>query len=280
MRIIETMEELRTTCANLAGSVGLIASTSGIHQGQLSLIERARKENTSVIVCLFPDQLSSFTPDQPAWDQLLLGRDLTKLKHAGAHFVFVPPPEEIYPLGFATTIYVEITNDDLEQGQPPGQLVTYVTLMCRLINLARPKRVYLGQRHALQAVSIRRMVTDLCLPTQVVICPTVREADGLPISNSNSRLTSPERMNATILVRALRAAQARYAQGVRNGGELREAIEVVVASEPSVNLVSISVADPESLVELARVEDSALASLAILVSDIRLSDNVLLGTPT
>lgn len=277
MQIFDTTTSLRDARATLSGRVGMVASTSGIHKGQLALIERMRNENAHTAVCLFPDLLYSIMPDQPAWNSERLARDLTQLKRAGVDMVFIPIPEEIYPLGFATAIHVDILNEQLLEYQPPGQIENFLTLMCRLINLVHPSQIYVGQRHALQAVSIRRMVFDLCIPTQVVICPTVRDADGLPLSNGNGQLTAPERINATVLVRALRAVQDRYARGERSGDELRRVMQEVVDSEPNVSNPTLSVADPASLVELARVEGAALASLSIGMSDIRLSDNVLLG---
>jgi pantoate--beta-alanine ligase len=277
MRVIETIGAFRAARAALSGSLGLVPTMGYLHQGHLELVRRARAENAHVAVSIFvnPTQfgphedLSRYPRDVP--------RDLALLAAETTDLVFVPQAAEMYPAHASTTVNVGGMDEVLEGAVRPGHFRGVATVVCKLFNIVAPQRAYFGQKDAQQTVVIRRMVVDLNMPIEVVICPTVREPDGLAMSSRNVYLRPDERQAAVALSRALRTASERYAAGERDGQALRAAIRDVLAAEPLVAPEYVSIADLETLAELDRLERRALASLAARVGKTRLIDNVILG---
>jgi pantoate--beta-alanine ligase len=191
--------------------------------------------------------------------------------------VFAPQPSEVYPPGFDTVIEVRGVTDVLEGAVRPGHFAGVATVVAKLFNIVQPTRAYFGQKDAQQSVVIRKLVRDLNLPVEVVVAPTVRETDGLALSSRNSYLTRGERAAAPAIYRALNAAKAQFEGGEREAEALRDAMRAVIAAEPLMRVDYVSVADADSLRELTRVEDRALASMAVRLGTTRLIDNLLLG---
>jgi pantoate--beta-alanine ligase len=280
MRIIETVTEFRAARRNIAGDLGCVPTMGFLHEGHLALVRRARAEQTYVAVSIFvnPTQfgpredLSRYPRDLP--------RDLALLEAEGVDLVFVPPPHEIYPPHFGTSIDVGPIAEPLEGAARPGHFRGVATVVCKLFNIIQPRRAYFGQKDAQQTLVIRRMVADLNLPVDVVICPTIREPDGLAMSSRNVYLAPDERRAATVLIRALRAAEARYRDGERSGDRLRGVMQAVLDAEPLARPEYVSVADLEQLHEVATIEHAALASLAVRIGTTRLIDNLILGAYT
>ena len=187
----------------------------------------------------------------------------------------VVPPLALPP-AFQTWVVIEEVSKRLEGERRPGHFRGVATVVAKLFNVFAPDRAYFGQKDAQQTVVIRRMVEDLSIPTEIVICPTVRAPDGLALSSRNSYLNPGERQAATVLFRALSEARAGYSKGERDAGALRAVMKIVLDREPLARVDYISVADPETLVELEQIEDRALASLAVYIGRTRLIDNILL----
>ncbi len=276
MQVARTITEARAIRRALPGTWGFVPTMGYLHEGHLSLVRRARAENDHVAVSIFVNP-TQFGPheDYNRYPRDL-ERDLRLLEPLGVDLVFAPPVEEMYPPGFQTWVVVEEVTRPLEGAARPGHFRGVATVVTKLFNIIQPDRAYFGQKDAQQAVVIRRMVQDLNIPVEIVVCPTVREPDGLAMSSRNTYLSPEERRAATVLFRALQAAKARYEQGERDAERLRAIMREVIQAEPLARLDYVSVADPETLQELSRVEDRALLSLAVYIGKTRLIDNILL----
>lgn len=276
MQVARTTAEARAIRRALPGTWGFVPTMGYLHDGHLSLVRRARAENDHVAVSIFVNP-TQFGPheDYNRYPRDL-ERDLQLLTPLGVDLVFAPPVEEMYPPGFQTWVVVEEVSRPLEGAARPGHFRGVATVVTKLFNIIQPDRAYFGQKDAQQAVVIRRMVQDLNIPVEIVVCPTVREPDGLAMSSRNTYLGPEERRAATVLFRALQAAKARYEEGERDAERLRAVMREVIQAEPLARLDYVSVADPETLQELSRVEDRALLSLAVYIGKTRLIDNILL----
>jgi pantoate--beta-alanine ligase len=276
MRVIATKAECRAARAGF-GSLGFAPTMGFLHEGHLSLVRRAKAECGAAAASIFVNP-AQFGPqeDLSRYPRDLAG-DLEKLERAGADFVFVPEVAEIYPPGFAATVSVGRVTEGLEGAERPGHFDGVATVVTKLLNIVQPSRAYFGQKDAQQAVVIRKLAADLDLPVEIVICPIIREPDGLAMSSRNVYLSPEQRAVAPVLYRALRQAEALYRDGIRDAEPLRAAIRGALAllAEPDY----VSVAHPATLVELDEIgPDGALVSLAVRFGTTRLIDNVLLGT--
>ncbi|HEV7384396.1 MAG TPA: pantoate--beta-alanine ligase [Phenylobacterium sp.] len=276
MKVIHTVAEMRAARAG-GPDLGLVPTMGYLHDGHLSLVARAKAESAAIAVSIFvnptqfgpSEDLSRYPRDVP--------RDLGLLEAAGADLVFVPDAAEIYPPGFDTKIEVGGVTDVLEGAVRPGHFAGVATVVAKLFSIIQPARAYFGQKDAQQSVVIRKLVRDLDLPVEVVVAPTVREADGLALSSRNSYLTGEQRAAAPAIFSALSEARRRFEAGERDGEVLREAMRQVIATEPLMQIDYISVADPLTLRELAAVDRQALASMAVRLGTTRLIDNLVLG---
>jgi len=278
LQVVETIDALRTARSALAGWVGLVPTMGALHAGHLSLVRRARSETDAVIATIFvnPTQfgpgedLTSYPRDLP--------HDLAMLEDAQVDLVFTPSPEIMYPPGFQTFVEVTGVSQGLEGEHRPNHFRGVATVVAKLFILIQPDRAYFGQKDAQQVAVIRRMVSDLNFPLEVVVCPTVREPDGLAMSSRNVYLSPEQRQAATVLFRALTAAQDRFATGERNPERLRRVMLDVLQAEALAEPEYVSVADAETLRELdATLEGAALLSMAVRIGRTRLIDNLLLA---
>jgi pantoate--beta-alanine ligase len=277
MKVVTTLDELRHARAALLGPVGLVPTMGFLHEGHLSLARRARAECVSVAASIFvnPSQfgpsedLASYPRDLP--------RDLALLKEAGVDLVWTPTAEIVYPADFQSWITVEEVARALEGAHRPGHFRGVATVVAKLFNAFQPDRAYFGQKDAQQAAVIRQMARDLNFPVEVVICPTVREHDGLAMSSRNAYLHGQQRPAAAVLFRALSTAAAVYAAGERDAEALRQLMAEIIDSEPLARRQYVSVADPISLHELQGPIQRALLSMAVYIGKTRLIDNLILG---
>lgn len=277
MQVVTTLTELRAARARLPGSLGLVPTMGYLHQGHISLVEAARAECANVAASIFvnptqfgpSEDLSTYPRD--------LQRDLELLEKAGCDLVWTPTPEVMYPPGFQTWVTVEEVTQPLEGSMRPGHFRGVTTVVAKLFNAVQPERAYFGQKDAQQAAVIRQMARDLDFNLRVVICPIVREADGLAMSSRNVYLNPAERQAASVLYRALSAAQAAYRSGERDAEALRQTVRKTIWSEPLANLQYISCADAETLQEFeGRFTPPALLSMAVYFGKTRLIDNLIL----
>jgi pantoate--beta-alanine ligase len=277
MILATTLEELRQARALLDNPFGLVPTMGYLHPGHLSLVERARAECASVGVSIFVNP-TQFGPNEDLNSYPRnLEADLKLLDDAGVDLVWMPTPDIVYPPRYQTWVDVEGLTSPLEGAMRPGHFRGVTTVVAKLFNAFQPQCAYFGQKDAQQAAVIRRMTRDLDFPIEVIICPTVREGDGLAMSSRNAYLSPDERRAATVLFSALRAASDAYDSGERNADKLRQAMTETIQAEPLAKLQYISCADYDTLAELQTVSAKALLSMAVHVGKTRLIDNFVIG---
>ena len=244
-----------------------------LHDGHRALIAQARAADATTVVSIFvnPRQFnvgSDFNqyPRNEA-------RDLAICEAEGVDLVFAPGVDEVYPPGFDTTVSVGAIAEPLEGAARPGHFDGVATVVAILFGLVGADRAYFGQKDAQQVMVIRQMARDLAIPTTVIACPTIREADGLAMSSRNVHLSPAERAAAPVLRRALLTARDDWAAGERDAEVLRATIREVIATEPLAEIDYVSCADGTTLTELTRVDGPALLSLAVRFGTTRLIDN-------
>ena len=271
------LSDLRSFRMKLPEPVGLVPTMGFLHEGHLSLVRQARKECASVVVSIFvnptqfgpAEDLSKYPRD--------LERDLQLMSSAGVDLVWTPTMEEMYPAGYQTWVSLEELMKPLEGSMRPGHFRGVATVVSKLFNCVQPQKAYFGQKDAQQAAVIRRMSADLNFPIEVVICPIVREADGLAMSSRNIYLDARERQAALVLNRSLNAARSAYEKGERNASVLRKLVTDIVNAEPLARLQYVSCADNETLMELESLTGKTLLSMAVFLGKTRLIDNLVLG---
>lgn len=274
MQTVITIPELRAARAALTNPVGLVPTMGFLHAGHLSLVRAAKSECASVIVSIFVNP-TQFSPSEDlASYPRDLERDLQLLEADGVDLVWTPTTEVMYPNGFQTWITVDDVSQPLEGAMRPGHFRGVTTVVAKLFTAVQPDKAYFGQKDAQQAVVIRQMTRDLNFPIDVVVCPIVREPDGLAMSSRNVYLNPTERKAATVLSRALFSARDAFLSGERDAQQLRDRITEMVNAEPLARLQYVSCAHPDALVELHGSVTRALLSMAVFVGKTRLIDNV------
>ena len=278
MRIVRTVAELREAVAAANGPVGLVPTMGALHRGHLALIERAAQDTGFVVVSLFvnPAQfeeqgdLAAYPRDEE--------RDARLAEEAGAHLLFAPSVDEVYPDGFATTVSVAGVTEPMEGAhRGRGHFDGVATVVTKLFNMVRPDVAYFGQKDAQQLVVIRRLVRDLDIPVRIEAVQTVREPDGLALSSRNVHLRGDDRERALALSRALAAAESAIAAGERDAHAIRDrALQAM--TDFGVEPEYLELVSPESLDPVERVNGRVLVAVAARVGDTRLIDNAVIHT--
>ena len=277
IRTAQSIEEVRVRRGGLPEPVGFVPTMGFLHEGHLSLVQMARKENASVVVSIFVNP-TQFAPNEDLETYPRdLDRDLALLEPEGVDLVFVPDAEVMYAPADATWVQVEGISKRLEGASRPTHFRGVATVVTKLLNIAQPQRVYFGQKDAQQAVILQRMIRDLAFPVEARIGPTVREPDGLAMSSRNTYLKPDERAAATVLYRSLEGARQLWNDGERDPRVLRQSVESMLATEPLAKPDYVSVADTATLEELEAPAPQALISLAVRFGKTRLIDNVIVG---
>lgn len=277
MQQVSTIAEMHTVRRQITGSVGVVPTMGYLHAGHLALVARARAENNYVIATIFVNP-TQFGPNEDfaAYPRNTAG-DLAQLAAAGCDLVFTPATDDIYPAGYQTYVTVEAVSQPLEGARRPGHFRGVATVVAKLFNLTRPTRAYFGQKDAQQVRVIETMARELNFDLAIVVCPTVRESDGLALSSRNAYLTPAQRAAAPVLFRALSAAQVAWQQGERHPARLRSVMDSVLAAEPLAEVEYTSAADAVTLAELDKViEGPVLLSMAVRIGRTRLIDNLVL----
>jgi pantoate--beta-alanine ligase len=277
MKTVDGVVELRDAREALASPFGLVPTMGFLHDGHLSLVRRARQECASVGASIFINLAQFGTAEDLSTYPANLERDLKLLSREGADLVWTPTAAEMYGPGYQTWVEVEDLTRYLEGEIREGHFRGVATVVAKLFNSFQPDRAYFGQKDAQQATVIRRMTLDLNFPIEIVVCPTVRESDGLAMSSRNATLSVEERQAATVLYRALAAATELFSSGEREAERLKAEMEAVLAEEPLARTEYASVADPETLEESRGLIEQALLSMAVVVGKTRLIDNMTVG---
>jgi pantoate--beta-alanine ligase len=256
--------------------LGLVPTMGALHEGHFSLIRAAQRECAPVVVSLFvnPKQFG------PAEDlnkyPRTLEADRAALEALGVDCLFAPSPQEMYPPDFRTSVAVEGLSDRLEGRSRPGHFRGVTTVVLKLFEIVQPRFAYFGRKDAQQARLIRQMSADLNLDTGVMVCPIVREADGLALSSRNVYLKGEDRRAAAALSRSLASARDEIAKGERDTGRLLAALRRVLTTEPRVALDYAEIVDNETLEPIASLRGTCYVLVAAKLGDTRLIDNALI----
>ena len=283
MRIVRSVADLRAALRAprlQERSIGLVPTMGALHDGHLSLVERARRECDEVVVSLFvnPRQfndaadLAAYPRDED--------RDARLAAEAGATLLFAPAVDEVYPDGFSTTVTVRGPLTETLEGEHRGRehFDGVATVVVKLLNMAQPDVAFFGQKDAQQALVIRRVVRDLDLPVRIQTVPTVREPDGLALSSRNVHLNGADRDRALALRAGLEAARARVEAGERDAAAIAAAGREAMLGH-GVEPEYLAVVDPETLAPLQTVDGTALVAVAARVGPTRLIDNLPVRAP-
>jgi pantoate--beta-alanine ligase len=274
--IVGSPAEARKARRALGGTVGFVPTMGALHEGHLALVGRAQEENAHAAASIFVNP-AQFGPREDLGSYpRALERDLELLEKEGVAFAFVPESGAMYPAGFETWVEPGPLGDRLEGERRPGHFRGVLTVVAKLLNAVEPDRAYFGQKDAQQAVLVRRMARDLDVAAEIVVCPIVRDPDGLALSSRNVYLSAAERNAAPVLSRALAAASAAWQAGERRGDVLRRIALTVLATEPLARPDYVSAADPSTLEEVEGGAERLLISMAVRFGATRLLDTVVL----
>jgi len=255
--------------------VGLVPTMGALHEGHLSLVRRARQECSRVYASLFVNP-KQFGPNEDfAKYPRAFESDAAQFAELGVDALFAPAADDIYPAGFSSYVNVDGISDRLEGRSRPGHFRGVATVVLKLFEIAQPDFAYFGRKDAQQVTVIQRMVRDLNLSVRIVVCPIVREADGLALSSRNAYLNPEERRAATALYRALQAARAELAAGTRDASEIKNRMRAVFNSEPLARLDYAEVVAADDFEPVLRVSRTSYVLVAAHLGKTRLLDNML-----
>jgi pantoate--beta-alanine ligase len=280
MDILRTAEELRQwSRANrkVGRSIGLVPTMGALHAGHSSLIRAAARSCGRVAVSIFVNP-TQFGPNEDyARYPRTFDADCALAEGEGAHVIFAPSVDELYPNGAATVVEVEGLSERLDGQSRPGHFRGVATVVAKLLIAAEPDCAFFGQKDAAQVAVLRRMVLDLRLGTDIVVCPIVREPDGLALSSRNIYLSRAERAQALTLNGAILRVEALVAQGERNANVLLAAARATFAAEPVVRVDYIELVDWATLQPAESASPGTLFAVAAWVGATRLIDNTVFG---
>jgi pantoate--beta-alanine ligase len=256
--------------------VGFVPTMGALHEGHMSLVRAALAECQPVIASIFVNP-TQFVPGEDLQKYpRTFDADRRRLEEAGVSYLFAPEAAEMYPQGFRTWVNVEGLSERLEGRVRPGHFRGVTTVVLKLLEIVQPRKAFFGRKDAQQARLIQQMARDLHLDTEIIVCPIVRETDGLAMSSRNAYLSPEERQAATVLHRALDAARAAIERGERDAPRLIAAMREIIRSEPLAQPDYVELVDAETLEPVTRLRRSCLALLAARVGATRLIDNLLI----
>jgi pantoate--beta-alanine ligase len=256
--------------------VGLVPTMGALHEGHFSLIREAKRQCSPVVVSIFvnPTQFGP-TEDYKKYPRPI-DHDRAALEGLGVDYLFAPTVEEMYPKGFQTAVLVEGLSEKVEGRARPGHFRGVTTVVLKLFEIVQPRFAFFGRKDAQQARIIQRMTSDLDLDASIVLCPIVREPDGLAVSSRNAYLSAGERHSAVALHRSLQAAQSAISRGERDATRLLRAVRGVISSEPEIRLDYAEIVDTDTFDPVPTLRASCYALVAAFVGGTRLIDNALI----
>lgn len=281
MKVLRTVQEIQafSKAAKDAGkSIGLVPTMGALHEGHLTLMRRARQENDVVIASVFVNP-TQFGPNEDfdAYPRRF-EEDCAKMETVPVDAVFHPEPKEMYPEGYCT--YVNVEGDITKKlcgAQRPGHFRGVATVVTKLMNLSRADRAYFGQKDAQQVVVVKRFVSDLNIPTEIVMVPIVREESGLARSSRNQYLSAEEKEAALVLSRSLKKGKAAFDGGEKDVEALKNIVRGAIGTEPTAVIDYVDIYSFPALLPIEKVAEPALLAIAVKIGKTRLIDNVILG---
>ena len=278
MEIIRTISWMKETVRQARAEnhvIGFIPTMGALHEGHLSLIRRARVDCSRVYASIFLNP-TQFGPNEDlSRYPKTFESDVEKLTAAGVEVLFAPEINEIYPPGFRTYVNVEGLSERLEGRSRPGHFRGVATVVLKLFEIVQPQFAYFGRKDAQQVRILQQMATDLNLNVEIVVCPIVREGDGLALSSRNTYLNSEERRAATVLRRALEEARCELNAGTRDALQLQTALRKILSNETLARVDYVEMVDAESFEPVSSVGARPVyALLAVFIGKTRLIDNL------
>jgi pantoate--beta-alanine ligase len=276
-RVSELREWSRRERNDGGNTIGLVPTMGALHAGHASLIRAASESCGFVAVSIFVNP-TQFGPNEDfSRYPRTFDADCALAEANGANVIFAPTVEELYPTGSSTFVDVEELSNRLDGLSRPGHFRGVATVVSKLLIAAEPDRAFFGQKDAAQVSVLRRMVTDFRIGTEIVVCPIVRESDGLALSSRNAYLSPAERKQALVLSRAIRKVESLYSIGERDSAKLIAAARDTFATEPAVRIDYVELVDWSTLQPLETAAPGALFAVAAYVGNTRLIDNTILG---
>ncbi len=256
--------------------IGFVPTMGALHEGHLSLVRQAKKENDIVVASIFVNPLQFGKNEDFKHYPRTFDNDCNLLSQEGVDIVFKPEASEMYPDGFCTSVILEHLEDKLCGKSRPGHFRGVAVVVLKLFNLIKPDIAYFGQKDFQQTVVIKRMVSDLNIDVTIKVLPTVRDQNGLALSSRNAYLSETEKKDAICLYTALTKAQAMVNTGIRNTEEIVQEMEKIVTHYKSANIDYIAVVNPETLEAVPKAQNGDVVALAVRIGKTRLIDNVIL----
>lgn len=257
-------------------TIGFVPTMGALHEGHMSLVRMSKEENNITAVSIYVNPIQFGPSEDFAKYPRQIEADIERLREEAVDIVFLPDDTLMYPAGFSTEIEVKGLSERMCGHFRPGHFKGVTTVVAKLLNMVRPTRAYFGQKDFQQTVIIRRMAKDLNLDSEVVVCPTIREQDGLALSSRNAYLEPQQRAAAAGLFRCLSDVSKEIKAGQRSGARIRSRMEQMLRDEPLINSIDYaSVYDPETLDEVIEVSGDVLIAVAVRMGPTRLIDNML-----
>jgi pantoate--beta-alanine ligase len=280
MKIIESASEMSARSAQLRAegkTIALVPTMGAFHAGKTGLVRAAAARADVVIVVIFVNPLQ-FGPSEAIGNYpRSLGEDISLCDEAGAHLVFAPPVEEIFPVGYSTFVTEEILAKPLCGASRPAHFRGVATLMVKLFNLTHPHFVFFGQKTAQRAAVVRKVSDDLAFGVEVVVVPTVREPDGLAAGMRNSELTGNQRQGALAFSQALKRAKEMVDGGVRSPDRLIAEVTHILSQHRSVRVIYVSIIDSRTMESVREVvAGKTTLAIAAWINEARFIDNAIL----
>lgn len=279
MKQLTTIAATKAACREVTRSgktLGLVPTMGALHEGHRSLARASKSRCQVTAVSIFVNPLQFGPSEDLAKYPRSLERDVAMLEELGVELLFLPSVEEMYPAGARTRVLVEGLSDKLDGASRPGHFLGVTTVVSKLFEIVRPDLAFFGQKDAAQVAVLRKMVRDLDMDVEVIVCPIVREKDGLAMSSRNAYLTPEQRQQALVLYRSLMRVQTAADRGERDAAKLRQVGERVIAEEPGARMDYFAIVDPETLEPVQDTSRGALVAVAAYVGNTRLIDNIVL----
>jgi pantoate--beta-alanine ligase len=280
MRHIQSVAEMKEFCRKITRSgrtLGFVPTMGALHEGHASLVRASKAQCQATAVSIFINPLQFGPTEDLGKYPRALERDSELLRDLGADVLFAPTVNQMYPLGATTYVEVGGISDRLDGASRPGHFRGVATVVAKLFEIVRPDRAFFGQKDAAQVAVLRRMVRDLDMDVELLVCPIVREKDGLAMSSRNVYLNPEQRKQALVLNRSLMRVQHTADVGERNVAKLIEIGKSLIAEEPAARLDYFAIVDPDSLEPVSDISRGALVAVAAYVGATRLIDNMLLA---
>lgn len=280
MRIIRSIEQMSAFSKNMRlrhKTIGFVPTMGALHQGHLSLIRQACRDNDKVVVSIFVNPIQFGPQDDFKKYPRDLRRDARLCKEEGVDIIFYPATEDMYPCGYKTYMEVEDLSDVLCGKFRPGHFRGVTTVVLKLFNMVNPDIAYFGQKDAQQAIIIKKMACDLNLGVKIKVMPTVREKDGLALSSRNVYLSPQERQEAVILFQALNLAKALSKQGNRDSLAIIRKMRRLIETKKSARVQYIAIVGSEDLKPVEKIRERVLIALAVWIGKTHLIDNIIIN---